>query len=138
MMNSPYLIEWFLVPLGMYLLSFWLRDNANILHMPLADLVALLVIADVTMAFHSDMIDAVLSGIKPDLHAPKASVTWWVLAALGTAICVLLVYGIEKRILRVAIHHVSVGLWHRPSASYVGPLVAFRDRQWRRFLFRWR
>jgi hypothetical protein len=38
---SLHIVEWFVVPLAMYLLLFWWRDNLNILHMPLADLVAL-------------------------------------------------------------------------------------------------
>lgn len=47
-----HIVEWFVVPLAMYLQLFWWRDNPNILLMPLADLVALFVIADVAVALH--------------------------------------------------------------------------------------
>ena len=47
--GNPHIFEWFIVPLFMYLVLFTCRDNLNILHMPLADFVAVLVVADVAL-----------------------------------------------------------------------------------------
>lgn len=136
-MIPPYLVEWFVVPLVMFLFLFWLRDNLNILHMPLADLVALLVIADVAIAMNFSDLPIHGGALDLNLRRPGSPGVWWSLAGLGVATCVLLVYGVENKIRRVAIHHISVGLWHHQSSSYLGPLDAFRTQTWQIFTARW-
>jgi hypothetical protein len=142
------IIEWFVVPLAMYLLLFWWRDNLNILHMPLADLVALLVIADVAIAdvAIADVAIALNFPALPDLlrflhldasGTPRSPYSFWRLTGLGVVVCALLIYKIEKRILSTALHHMSVGLWHRSSSHYLRFWAACRNTDWRLFMARW-
>ena len=37
----------------------------------------------------------------------------------------------------VAIHYMSVGMWHQASDSYLPARKAFAERDWRIFIFRW-
>jgi hypothetical protein len=135
-----YLIELFLIPLGMFLLLFWWRDNLNILHMPLADLIGVLVSADIGIALHLDELRRsagfveLLNTYGLELHASAEA--WWGLAAIGLTVCAVLVYVIERRIRRVAIHHISV-ISHNPSSSYLTAIASFQSRQYRVFCVRW-
>jgi hypothetical protein len=61
-----HIVEWFVVPLAMYLLLFWWRDNLNILDMPLADLVALFAIADVAIVLNVFELPDVLRFLHAD------------------------------------------------------------------------
>jgi hypothetical protein len=122
------IVEWFAVPLAMFLLLFWWRDNLNILHMPLADLVALLVIADVAIALNYGDLPKLLISVHADPGgAPRSPYVFWARAVLGVAGCAILVYRIEKEILLTVLHHMSVGVWHNPSATYLPFLAACRS-----------
>lgn len=135
---SSHIIEWFVVPLVMYLLLFWWRDNLNILHMPLADLAALLVIADVAIALNFSALPDVLRFLRADGEgATDTAFSFLALACLSVMICALLIYKIEKKILSTALQHISVGLWHKPSPHYLAFWPAFRNAKWQIFMARW-
>jgi hypothetical protein len=135
---STHIIEWFVVPLAMYLLLFWWRDNLNILHMPLADLVALLVIADVAIALNFSALPDVLKFLRADGEgAAHTPFSFLALAGLGVMISALLIYKIEKKILSTALRHISVGLWHKPSIHYLPFWATFRNAKWQIFMARW-
>ncbi len=132
------IVEWFVVPLVMFLLLFWWRDNLNILHMPLADLVALLVIADVAIIINYGAFPELLKSVDvASARAPDSAHAFGWLALFGVAGCAVLVYQIEKKILLTVLHHISVGVWHKPSATYLSFLATCRSSEWRRFLLRW-
>jgi hypothetical protein len=55
-----YAIEWFIAPLVMFVFLFKWRDELNILHMPWADLVAVIVVADIALAINASDVPAFL------------------------------------------------------------------------------
>jgi hypothetical protein len=129
------LLEWFIVPLLLYMFIFWLRDKLNILHMPLADLIALIVIADIAMAIHFEDLQGIFARIH--LAAPDSRWDCVKLAVTGFFAIYWLVNCIERRILRVTLHHISVGLVHHPWPHYKSAMETFKSPRFRRFAFRW-
>ncbi|MBS0418324.1 MAG: hypothetical protein JSR66_11465 [Proteobacteria bacterium] len=129
------LLEWFIVPLLLYMFIFWLRDKLNILHMPLADLIALIVIANIAMAIHFEDLRGIFAHIH--LAAPESRSDCIRLAVIGVVVIFWLVNCIERRILRVTLHHISVGLVHHPWPHYESAIETFKSPRFRRFTFRW-
>jgi hypothetical protein len=141
----PHIFEWFVAPLLMYLLLFGLRDRFNILHMPLADFVALLVVADIALGINNTRFRHILDNefknalqrMHLHIRAPDSPIAWWALATLGVVLCILLVVLIEEEIRIVAIHHVTVGPSREIHAHYKRPIAALRTIEYRRFIYRW-
>ena len=130
------LAEWLGAPLIMFLILFWMRDNLNILHMPLADLVGIVAVADVAMAMHHDELQRAFDALGNGWIAPDPAINW-AFSVLGILTCVLLVYGIERKIRKVTIHYISVGFWHKPCQTYLSATQAIRAEGWQRFAVRW-
>jgi hypothetical protein len=133
-----YVVEWFLAPLAMYLLLFRWRDRLNILHMPWADLTALLVIADVALAIHVKEVPAKFTDLakyEPDFIAER---THWI--ASGVA-CLLLcraqVKWLEHRIRDIVISHMSVGWPKFEAAFHFSRGEALAHPKWRKFTWLW-
>jgi hypothetical protein len=136
-----YAIEWFVAPLVMFVFLFKWRDELNILHMPWADLVAIIVVADIALALNAKEMPAfflALHGYKSDYnHSPWS---WGLLAVAGVAICRFQVKVLEDDIESIAIKQVSVGWGHKPpypGAARMSKGEAFRSFYWRRFTLLW-
>jgi hypothetical protein len=133
-----YVVEWFVAPLSMYLLLFKWRDRLNILHMPWADFVALLVIADVALAIHV----ADVPGKFKDLVGYEAIFRtelwhWIALAVVCLLLCRAQVKWLEQRIRDVVISHMSVGWPKFDALLHHTRLNALKQPEWRAFTWLW-
>jgi hypothetical protein len=137
---NPHIIEWFIVPVFMYLLLFGCRDNLNILHMPLADFVALVVVADVALGVNFAEMPNLVAAFRK-MHVtliPVSRDTFWCLAVVGVVVCVWLIFNVENKIFSTVIHRISVGPPHKGGpGTYLPSRKAFRDPDWQSFLGRW-
>lgn len=133
-----YVVEWFAAPLAMYLLLFKWRDRLNILHMPWADFVALLVIADVALAIHVAGVPDTffkLMGYEPKFKAGREH--WIAMGVAGLLLCRAQVRWLEQRIRDVVISYMSVG-WPKFDASlHFTRLEALRKPKWLTFTWLW-
>jgi len=135
--TTALIVECMLVPLGMYLILFWLRDRLSILHMPVADLVALVVVVDVALAIHYTAVDGLLQALDIPGTAPASPGIWWKLAIGSATLCIPLVLGIEKNIRRIVVHHLSIGKSHMSVSKYLPPGRALCERNVWRFNALW-
>jgi len=131
-------LEWFLAPLTMYLLLFKWRDRLNILHMPWADLVALLVIADVALTIHvADVPDQFesLAKYKPVFTAQRWH--WIAIGFAGLLLCRAQIKWLENRIRDIVIRHMTVGWPRFDLAQHFTRGETVTHPKWRAFCWLW-
>jgi hypothetical protein len=133
-----YVVEWFLAPLAMYLLLFRWRDRLNILHMPWADLTALLVIADVALAIHVAEVPAKFKDLAKYDPVFIAERSHWIVASVACLLlCRAQVKWLEHRIRDIVIRHMSVGWPKFEAAIHFSRTEALAHPKWRKFTWLW-
>jgi hypothetical protein len=133
-----YLVEWIIAPLGVFLLVFSWRDRLSILHMPWADLVAVLVVADVAFAINYEYLRKLADGPLPVVTEYHGDWRHWVgLAVLGLFFCRLLVRSFESRINDIALHHVAAGWLRERPPGFLRRMAALRNGKWWTFTLLW-
>jgi hypothetical protein len=133
-----YVVEWFAAPLAMYLLLFKWRDRLNILHMPWADFVALLVVADVALAIHASDVPNTFSRLMnyhPEFNAGLAH--WISMGAIALVLCRAQVKWLEQRIRDVVISYMSVGWPKFDAAVHFTRRQALAQAKWHTFSWLW-
>jgi len=133
-----YVVEWFAAPLAVYLLLFKWRDRLNILHMPWADFVALLVIADVALAIHVDDVPGKFKDLVGYDETFRAKLWHWItLGVVCLLLCRAQVKWFEQRIRDVVIRHMSVGWPKFDAVLHYTRVKALNQPEWRAFTWSW-
>lgn len=122
------------IPLFFFFCIFHWRDKSKVPHIPFTDLVAVMAIADVALAFDSSR----LTKIAELAHFEVAEPQWYtfaVLSILGFFMCRFSVLSCEKRIAPISVYHMDVG-WKR--TSRLGGIAAIKDNpNWYTFCAWW-